>query len=93
MIKINQGSKSFYVGDSEAKPLAEMVFDSLSKDNIIIEHTFVSEELRGQKVARQLLQNLIDWARKENKKVVPLCPFAKEEMMRNNNYADILQQQ
>jgi predicted GNAT family acetyltransferase len=92
LITINQGSKSFYVGDSEAKPLAEMVFDSLGKDSIVIEHTFVSEELRGQNVARQLLQSLVDWARKENKKVVPLCPFAKTEMMKNNNYADMLQQ-
>ena len=91
MVTIKQGSKSLYIGDSEEKPLAEMVFDSSGKDSIIIEHTFVSEELRGQNIARQLLQSLVDLARKENKKIVPLCPFAKAEMMKNNKYADILQ--
>ena len=92
MVTIKQGSTILYIGDSEEKPLAEMVFDSSGKDSIIIEHTFVSEELRGQNIARQLLQSLVDLARKENKKIVPLCPFAKTEMMKNNKYADILQQ-
>lgn len=92
MITINQGSKSFYVGDSEVKPLAEMVFTSSDKDIVIIDHTFVSDELRGQNVGRQLLQKLVDWARKENKKIVPLCPFVKAEIMKNNEYADVLHQ-
>lgn len=92
MITINQGSKSFYVGDSKVKPLAEMVFTSSDKDIIIIDHTFVSDKLRGQNVGRQLLQKVVDWARTENKKIVPLCPFAKAEMMKNNEYKDVLHQ-
>ena len=92
MITINKGVKSFYVGDSEANPLAEMVFTYEGKDIIIIDHTFVSDELKGQSVGRQLLQKLVDWARKENKKIIPLCPFAKAEMMKNKDYADTLHQ-
>ncbi|WP_378953049.1 GNAT family N-acetyltransferase [Pelosinus sp. sgz500959] len=92
MITINQGSKSFYVGDSKVEPLAEMVFTSSDKDIIIIDHTFVSDELRGQNVGRQLLQKVVDWARTENKKIVPLCPFAKAEMMKNSEYKDVLHQ-
>lgn len=92
MITINKGFKSFYVGDSEEKPSAEMVFTYVGKDIIIIDHTFVSDALRGQSVARQLLQKLVDWAREENKKIIPLCPFAKAEMMKNKDYADVLHQ-
>jgi len=92
LITINKGLKSFYVGDSEENPLAEMVFTYEGKDIIIIDHTFVSDELKGQSVGRQLLQKLVDWARKENKKIIPLCPFAKAEMMKNKDYADTLHQ-
>lgn len=91
MITINKGLRSFYVGDSEENPLAEMVFTYEGKD-IIIDHTFVSDALKGQSVGRQLLQKLVDWARKENKKIIPLCPFAKAEMMKNKDYADALHQ-
>jgi len=92
LITINKGFKSFYVGDSEENPLAEMVFTFEGKDMIIIDHTFVSDALKGQSVGRQLLQMLVDWARKENKKIIPVCPFAKAEMMKNTDYADVLYQ-
>jgi len=92
LITINKGLKSFYVGDSEENPLAEMVFTYEGKDILLIDHTFVSDELKGQSVGRQLLQKLVDWARKENKKIIPLCPFAKAEMMKNKDYVDVLHQ-
>jgi len=93
LIKIKQAHKSFYVGDSEAKPLAKMEFTYAGETLIIIDHTFVADELRGQNVARQLLKELVCWVRSQNKKIVPLCPFAKAEMMKNKEeYADVLHQ-
>lgn len=91
MLIVKKGSKSFYVGDSESAPLAEMVF-SADKDIITIEHTFVSDELRGQGAGRQLLQRLAAWVRAENKKVVAVCPFAKKEITKSQEYDDILYQ-
>lgn len=90
MLEIKKGSKSFYIGDSEENPLAEMEF-SLTDDNIItIEHTSVSEELNGQGVGKLLLKDLVDWARNENKKIVPKCLYAKAQMEKNKEYHDIL---
>ena len=91
MLTIKQSDKSFYVGDSEKSPLAEMTFVYAGEAIIIIDHTSVSDELRGQNIGKQLLEKLIGFAREKNKKVIPLCPFAKNEMMRNKEeYADIL---
>ncbi len=91
MITIKRAEKSFYVGDSEKFPLAEMTFVYAGEDIIIIDHTSVSDELRGQNIGKQLLQRLVEFAREENKKVVPLCPFAKKEMMKNKEeYEEIL---
>lgn len=90
MIEIKKGTKSFYVEDSEEKPLAEMSFVLSGKKNIIVDHTNVSEELRGQGVGKFLLKELVDWARKENKKIIPLCTYVKAQMEKNEEYHDIL---
>ncbi|MEA4830587.1 putative protein YjdJ [bioreactor metagenome] len=83
MLTIKQSDKSFYIGDSEKELLAEMTFVYAGEDIIIIDHTSVSDELRGQNIGKQLLQRLVEFAKEKNKKIVPLCPFAKKEMMRN----------
>ena len=83
MLTIKQSDKSFYIGDSEKELLAEMTFVYAGEDIIIIDHTSVSDELRGQNIGKQLLQRLVELAKEKNKKIVPLCPFAKKEMMRN----------
>ena len=83
MLAIKQSDKSFYIGDSEKELLAEMTFVYAGEDIIIIDHTSVSDELRGQNIGKQLLQRLVELAKEKNKKIVPLCPFAKKEMMRN----------
>lgn len=88
-MKIKKGVKSFYLGDSEEFPLAEMTF-VLSGDIIIIDHTYVSDELGGQGIGKKLLKEVVDWARKESKKIIPLCPYAKAQMEKNEEYHDII---
>ena len=91
MLTIKQSDKSFYIGDSEKEPLAEMTFVYAGEDIIIIDHTSVSDELRGQNIGKQLLERLVEFAKEKKKKVMPLCPFAKKEMMRNKEeYEEIL---
>lgn len=90
MIEIKRGSKSFYVGDSEEKPLAEMVFLMSENNTITIDHTNIAEALSGQGVGKLLLKDLVDWARQENKKIIPVCPYAKAQMEKNKEYHDML---
>lgn len=89
MVDIKKGTKSFYVGDSEENPLAEMGF-VLSGEKIIIDHTHITEELNGQGIGKLLLKELVDWARKENKKIIPLCSYAKSQMEKNKEYHDMI---
>lgn len=90
MLEIKKGKNSFYVGDSEAKPLAEMTFVRSSDKILIIDHTHIAEELNGQGVGKLLLKELVDWARKEEVKIIPLCPYAKAQMEKNKEYHDML---
>ncbi len=90
MLEIKKGTKSFYVGDSEENPIAEMTFVHSGDNVIIIDRTYVSDELKGQGVGKLLLKELVDWARKEDKKIIPLCSYAKAQMEKNQAYHDMI---
>jgi predicted GNAT family acetyltransferase len=90
MIDIKEGLNKFYLGDLEANPKAAVTYINSGEDKIIIDRTFVSDELRGQKVAQQLIKKVIDFARQSNKKIVPQCSFAIKEFEKNREYEDVL---
>ena len=57
---------------------------------IIIDHTQIDESLRGQNVGKQLLHQLVLFAREKQVKILPLCPFAKSVFERTSEYNDVL---
>jgi predicted GNAT family acetyltransferase len=90
-IKFQQtGAKgSFYV-EEDNKRLAEMTFSRAGDSILIIDHTEVSDVLRGKNVGKQLVAAAVDYARKNNIKILPLCPFAKSVFERVKEYGDVL---
>ena len=79
----------FYVQEN-GKELAEMVYNLPSIDKMIIEHTEVSDELRGKNVGAQLVMNAVEYARANNMKIIPLCTFAKSVFDRKAEIQDVL---
>ena len=90
MATINKGENKFYVGDNIRNPLAEITFVESGEERLVIDHTYVSNDLRGQGIAGQLLENVVNYAREKGKKILPLCPFAKTKIEENADYQDIL---
>ena len=80
---------SFYTGNLEAKT-SEMVYVMAGSNKMIIEHTEVSDALRGQGVGMKLLESLVDEVRKRNIRVLPLCPFAKASFIKREDLQDVL---
>lgn len=79
---IKQDDKMFYCGDNN-NPSAKITF--YYHDNlIVVDHTYVSTELRGQKVGQKLVEQVVLLARKEGKLILPKCSFAKKELEKNN---------
>jgi predicted GNAT family acetyltransferase len=89
MIDIKKDTNSFYIGQQNKKD-AEIHYVPTGKDKIIVDHTFVSESLRGQKVGEALVKRIVEFAREEGKMIIPLCTFAKSQIERNRDYHDIL---
>ena len=49
----------------------------------------MSDELRGQNIAKQLLNKLADLAREENKKIIPVCSYVVAQFNKSNEYDDV----
>lgn len=56
----------------------------------IIDHTYVEGSYNGQGIAKRLVQKLVEEARATNMKIIPLCPFAKHEFDKKQEYWDVL---
>lgn len=82
----------FYVSNEEDDEviLAEMVYTMPSHEKMIIEHTDVSEELKGQNVGYQLVKTAVEYARAHNIKIIPLCPFANSVFRKKPEFGDVL---
>ena len=57
---------------------------------LIIDHTDVNDQFRGQGLGRKLLNELVTFARSRNIKVIPLCPFAKSVFDKDLSILDVL---
>lgn len=69
--------------------LAEMTY-TVAGSRVIIDHTDVDGRLRGKGAGRRLVKAAVEWARAENQKLMPLCPFAKSVFDKTADYADVL---
>ena len=56
----------------------------------IIDHTFVEKSYGGQGIAGRLVAKLVEEARKNDIKIIPLCSFAKREFKLKKEYLDVL---
>ena len=83
------GSKGIFYIEKDGKVVAEMVYTMPSPDKMIVEHTEVSDELKGQNVGLQLVRHAADFARKNNLKIIPLCPFTLSVFKKKSEFADV----
>ena len=63
-----------------------------AEDTLIIVHTGVNPEYRGNGLAEQLVAKVVEKARREDKKIFPICPFAQKEFKAKPDYADVWRQ-
>ena len=54
-----------------------------------LNHTFVKKSHEGRGIAKLLLDELLDNARKNGVKIIPTCSYAAK-VMRSESYADLL---
>jgi hypothetical protein len=84
----DRGSKRRYV-IRRPEGEAELTLSVLSPERVIADHTLVPDSLRGQGLAQALLQALLDDARSQGFRIVPLCPFVASQARRHPEWDDL----
>jgi uncharacterized protein len=72
----------------EGKVIAEISWTMLS-DVMVMDHTFVSPDLRGQGVAKKLLDRAAEYAREKNFQMEPICSYVVTAFERYDDYNDL----
>ena len=67
-----------YSIDDAGKIVAEITFPEIEKGVYNIDHTFVDDSLRGQGIAKQLVEMAIQQIESKNGKVQATCSYAKK---------------
>lgn len=75
--------KFFILQDNEQ--VADIGWLINDENNIVIEHTTVSDVLSGQGVGLKLLEEVVKLARSTSKKIIPSCPYAEKMFQRNED--------
>jgi predicted GNAT family acetyltransferase len=78
----------FYMRDG--RRLAEMTYSRTNGSLVIVDHTHVDASLKGQGLARRLLDTLVTWARETNTKVMATCPYASAQFAKDPTIRDVL---
>ncbi|MGN7410104.1 MULTISPECIES: GNAT family N-acetyltransferase [unclassified Sporosarcina] len=82
------GDAYAFRNEQGGKTLAEITWTLLG-DVMVMDHTFVSEELRGGGVAKKLLDRAAEYARENNLKMEAVCSYVVTAFNRYEEYNDV----
>ena len=85
----HSGHRGAFFLERDGERLAQMTY-TVAGSRVIIDHTDVDDRLRGTGMGRKLVEAAVEWARKENARLMPLCPYAKSVFDKTPEYADVL---
>ena len=84
---IKDGNR-FYMGADKASPLAEITFAPVGNHSLVVDHTFTDPSLRGQGIARRLVERVADHARENSLKLAATCPYARK-VLEEDAFSDV----
>lgn len=76
MVKHNKSEHFFYLIEDGKECRAEYTFKDGSTNIIDLYHTFVPEELGGRGYARVLMEEVVEFLKENNLKIIPTCSYA-----------------
>lgn len=89
-IKHNENDRrGVFIIEGEQGIISELTY---SKDNnkvMTIDHTETKRSEEGKGHAGKLVAHAVEYARKNNYKIEPLCPFAEIKFDEHPEYADV----
>ena len=84
-----QRGGEFFI-ERDGRHIAEITYQYQDEATIVADHTWVDNSLRGQGVARPLLDVLVAFAREKQLKIVPTCSYVDVMFQREAEFADVV---
>lgn len=86
---VEHGSGGVFYIEQDGTRVAEMTYQRSGDAGILIDHTLVDPRLRGQGVARALLDAAVAWARQRNVRISATCSYVIAQFARDTSLADV----
>ena len=84
----DDGTKGYFSAKEGEVKAGIMTYVWAGNDKFIIDHTEGNPDFKG--IGKKLLDAAVTYARENNKKIIPLCPFAKKMFDRDEEIRDVL---
>ena len=88
--QINDIRKGYFEALEDGKEAGKMTYTWAGDSKFIIDHTEVSPDFNGKGVGKKLVMAAVEYARTNNLKIIPLCPFAKSVFDKVEEIRDVL---
>jgi len=93
MIEIKQfadGTKGRFSALDEDRTAGSIYYTYAGSSIMILDHTEVNDAYRGKSIGKKILMEIVDFARENKIKIIPLCPFAKSVFDKTESIRDVL---
>ncbi|ABQ06506.1 GNAT family N-acetyltransferase [Flavobacterium johnsoniae] len=88
--QINDTRRGYFEAIEDGKEAGKMTYTWAGDSKFIIDHTEVSPDFNGKGVGKKLVMAAVDYAKANNLKIIPLCPFAKSVFDKVEEIRDVL---
>ncbi|OXB03379.1 GNAT family N-acetyltransferase [Flavobacterium oncorhynchi] len=88
--QINDTRRGYFEAVEDGKEAGKMTYTWAGDTKFIIDHTEVNPDFNGKGVGKKLVMAAVEYARTNNFKIIPLCPFAKSVFDKVEEIRDVL---
>lgn len=88
--QINDTRRGYFEAVEDGQEAGKMTYTWAGDTKFIIDHTEVNTDFNGKGVGKKLVMAAVEYARTNNLKIIPLCPFAKSVFDKVEEIRDVL---
>lgn len=86
--KETDGKGMFYI-EKDSEIVAQMTYTLQDNNIMTLDHTETNPEFTGEGLASSLVKHSVEYARKNEIKIDPLCSYAAKQFERHEEYQEV----
>lgn len=83
------GNRGVFFIEGSSGIISELQYSRNGGDTMTIDHTETKRKEEGKGLAAKLVREAVQFARKNNLKIDPRCPYAEVQFERHPEYGDV----